>query len=1354
MRIRPAVVATVTLVVGLVAALISTPATATPTVDPPPPVAKIKPELRAKLTQRASAPMAFWIRFGAQPDLSEASKVDDWTARGTTVAKALQATAESAQHDVRAQLDAAGVAYKSFWATNAIRVEQGSLALAEQLATSPDVEGMYATTSYQPPKLDARTAATRAAAAVEWGIANINADDVWNQYGDRGAGITVASIDTGVEYTHPALVNQYRGRKADGTFDHNYNWFDAAGTCGPAPCDQNGHGTHTMGTMIGAGGIGVAPDATWIAANGCCPSDEALIASAQWMLEPTDLAGQNPDAGRRPQIINNSWGSEVPSNDPFMEDITQAWAASGIFAVWSNGNNGSGCRTSGSPGSRSANYSTGAYDENNTIAEFSSRGEGQDGEIKPNLSAPGVDIRSSVPGSSYAYADGTSMAAPHVAGAVALLWAAAPGLVGDVAATRALLDGSSVDTPDDQCGGTDADNNVYGEGRLDALALVDSAPVGDTGTLDVSVVDSRTGKAVPTASLKITGPVDRERTAGNDGKYALPLPVGTYTVTASWFGYNAQSAQVTVAADKTAAVVLRLNALPRVTMSGTVRDGSGQGWPLYAKITVNDVPGGVYYTDPETGRYSFQLPANASYHYKIEAMYAGYTAGSADVDAHNHGVRRDVALKVDGTTCVAPGYAFAGVRADFDSGLPAGWTDGGWRFDDPYRVKNQTGGTGGFAIGQTPGGGVELDAALLSPPLDLSRRTNPVVSFRQDFITIKELADVDLSLDGGTTWQTILHQDRSVRKTQTVVPIPQAAGQKNVRVRFNYQDATFNSWYWQVDDVFIGDLTCGPVPGGIVVGQVSDRNTGAAVNGAAVRRDKTTVQSAATPGDSALGDGFYSTFVPAGRQSLGASAPEYQDVSSRVTVRSGRVTRVDFRLPAGQLSVHPVAVTAQVAKGRSTTARFTVRNTGSAPVQVSVGERRVDSAASATAADYVAMLTGANRVVRVPGDYSPLGFTGPASASHTSLQHGQEPGPPAASPWVSETPYPSRIMDNAAGELGGVVYSAGGVDGEIITAKSYRYDTASKAWSPIADLPDGRQNAAGAFIGDTFYVSGGWDTTVRATKSTFGYDPRTNTWTTLADGPVAQAASGKAVLDGKLYLVGGCTNACDSTDVRRYDPASDSWSVLADYPEPGGHRACGALEGKLYCAGGVKRGGVTSQSTYLYDPATDTWTKKADLPIELWGMAYTTAYGHLLVSGGISDGALTNEGFSYDPSTDRWTPIAPSRDVLYRGGSACGLTRIGGSIKSGFFPVDNVESLPTYGACAPTDVPWLTLAGPGVAAGAVMSRPVTLKPGQSLPVTVRLSAKDLARGTYTAGVWIGENTPYLSQPVGVTLKVR
>jgi subtilisin family serine protease len=252
-----------------------------------------------------------------------------------------------------------------------------------------------------------------------------------------------------------------------------------------------------MGTMVGDDGgsneIGVAPGASWIATNGCCVSDASLISSGEWMLAPTDRSGEDPQPQLRPHVINNSWGTVEPSNDPFMEDVFEAWAAAGQFGVFANGNSGPSCESGGSPGSRVINYSVGNYTIDHEIAPSSGRGAGQDGEIKPNVSAPGTDVRSSVPGNGYAEFTGTSMAAPHVAGTVALLWSAAPDLVGDVAATRDLLDASALDTEDLQCGGTAQDNNVFGEGRLDALALLESAPIGDVGRILGTVTDADTG---------------------------------------------------------------------------------------------------------------------------------------------------------------------------------------------------------------------------------------------------------------------------------------------------------------------------------------------------------------------------------------------------------------------------------------------------------------------------------------------------------------------------------------------------------------------------------------------------------------------------------------------------------------------------------------------------------------------------------------------------------------------------------------------------------------------------------------------------------------------------------------------
>jgi subtilisin family serine protease len=426
----------------------------------------------------------FWVILRDKADLSPAFGMSNWDARGLFVYNRLRAVANQSQARLRSLLTERGAPHQPFWVVNVIRVTADQ-ALLDEISQLPEVERIVADQVIPLPEpLPGQVES--GVNAIEWNIDRINAPQVWSTFGVRGEGIVVANIDSGVEYTHLGLVRQYRGNQGGGNFDHNYNWFDPSNICGNpslVPCDNNSHGTHTMGTIVGDDGdpgtnrIGVAPHARWIAAKGCetnnC-SGFALLASAQWILAPTDLNGQNPRPDLRPHIVNNSWGGG--SGDPWYLEMVQSWVASGIFPAFSNGNSGPACNTSSTPGDYLDSYSVGAFDINNGIAGFSSRGPSPfGGEIKPNISAPGDNVRSSVPGNGYVSFSGTSMASPHVAGTVALIWSAAPGKIGDITATRALLDQTAIDTSNSQCGGTAADNNVWGEGRLDAYAAVNAA---------------------------------------------------------------------------------------------------------------------------------------------------------------------------------------------------------------------------------------------------------------------------------------------------------------------------------------------------------------------------------------------------------------------------------------------------------------------------------------------------------------------------------------------------------------------------------------------------------------------------------------------------------------------------------------------------------------------------------------------------------------------------------------------------------------------------------------------------------------------------------------------------------------
>ncbi|SCL28877.1 N-acetylneuraminic acid mutarotase [Micromonospora pallida] len=1325
----------------------------------------VEAKVRSELTKQfeAKEESDFWVRFGPRADLSKASAIKDWNERGTAVAAALKKTAAESQSKVRDKLDKAGVKYETFWATNAIKVSSGSKTMAQDFAAHDEVEGLYAPVSYEVPKVTEGTD-QMATNAVEWGIANINADDVWSQYGAKGAGITVANIDTGVQFNHPALVNSYRGNNGDGTFDHNYNWFDAAGKCATAPCDTNGHGTHTMGTMAGhadANQIGVAPEVTWIAANGCCPTDAALVSSGEWMLEPTDLNGQNPDASKRPNIINNSWGTTAPSNAPFMEDITLAWEASGIFGTWSNGNNGSACQTSGSPGSRIANYSVGAYDVNNNIASFSSRGAGQDGEIKPNIAAPGVNVRSSLPGSTYGSYNGTSMAAPHLAGTIALLWSAAPALVGEVTATRALLDGSAVDTPASQCGGTDDDNNVFGEGRLDALALFNTAPIGDTGTLAGKVTNSATGQPIGGASVALTGPANRTLTTGADGTYSVLLPIGDYQATVTAFGYGSKTVPATITTDATTTTNVALTPVPSVTVSGQVKDGSGHGWPLYAKVTVVGVSGVSDYTTPANGQYSLTLPADATYKLTVEAQYPGYQTVTKDVVVGTGNTTANVDVPVKSDSCsLAPGYRNGsdGVYETFDgTTAPAGWTvvdhiNSGftWQFTDPGGRGNLTGGTGNFAIidSDEHGSGKQQNTSLISPIVDLTDVTAPKIRFNQDFNHLGgENADVDLSIDGGATWTTVLRQTADVRGPKvTEVAIPQAAGQAQVRVRFHYHVGSYD-WWWAVDNVLIGtQVLCQPVEGGLVVGHVQDKNTDGYINGATVTSDDRAAETAttvATPDDTELADGFYWMFSSlTGAHPFTAKAGNYKSQQKSIDVEADSATAANFQLGAGKLSVTPTTVTGtlQMPNGKATKS-FTVTNTGDSPVEVTFGEQ--DGGFELQRADgtrinqqQILGMAGAELVrSTAPTSFAATAKTGTAAAPSVT-------GPQAA-PWTDIADYPSNVMDNAVVTLGGKVYSIGGGNGSASSTKNYVYDPATLAWTAIADLPAARNAMTVGVVGGKIIATGGWGAS-GPDAATWSYDPATNAWSTVAANPAPRAAAGAAVVGGKLLAIGGCTtSSCTpmAKNVVAYDPASNSWAALPDYPVSVAFASCGGIDGVVYCTGG-NDGSNPQKVSYSLNPNGGSWTPIADAPATSWASSHAAANGKLIVVGGSQNGAITNAGFAYDPAANTWSPLPNANTARYRGGAACGFYKVGGSSGS-FTATPDSEALPGFENCAAAaaDVSWMT----------IDKTEATLAPGQSVKVNVGMTANVDQPGTYSGSVVIGENSPYTVPPVSVTM---
>ena len=471
----------------------------------------------------------FLVVLADQADLTPAAALPTKNAKGRWVFDTLVATAEATQGPILDRLEALGVAHRSFYIANAIWVRAG-WEVAAELAARPDVARIQGNPRTRGLVHVAGERGDAAGRAVELSLTVINAPQVW-ALGYTGQGVVVGGQDTGYQWDHPALISQYRGW--DGTTaNHDYNWHDSihsgGGVCGtdsPVPCDDQSHGTHTMGTVLGDDGmgnqIGVAPGAVWIGSRNMDQgwgSPATYMESFEFFLAPYPVGG-NPtqgDPSLAPDVTTNSWlcpGSEGCSYGTLLL-ASQAQRAAGILTVVAAGNDGSS-------GCSSIQWPCGLYDEvfsvgavsvySGNLASFSSRGpvtvDGS-GRLKPDVVAPGTGIRSCVPGNGYASGwSGTSMATPHVAGAVALLWSAHPSLRNDLDATEQVLRDTAVATADYVCGGdpSGVPNNRYGSGRIDVLAAVQAVR---SVSLSVTGAPAGVGAGIPaihTLSVTNTG---------------------------------------------------------------------------------------------------------------------------------------------------------------------------------------------------------------------------------------------------------------------------------------------------------------------------------------------------------------------------------------------------------------------------------------------------------------------------------------------------------------------------------------------------------------------------------------------------------------------------------------------------------------------------------------------------------------------------------------------------------------------------------------------------------------------------------------------------------------------------------
>ncbi len=798
---------------------------------------------------------SYWVNFENSANLDPAFFMS-WEERGWFVYNTLFAQAEKSQKDALAYLSNANVEHKSFWINNTILVTQSDAVTLAGIQTFDGVKSITALEEYflyEPEETMSLEGSKGPEANLVW----IKAPEAWESA--TGEGVVVANIDSGVRYTHEALVNQYRGN-LNGEFNHDYNWLNPVSN-EVAPRDGHGHGSHTMGTMIGNDGngnqIGVAPGATWIACAGCpdgaCPQ-EALLACAEFMVAPTKTDGTEPNPSKRPNVVNNSWGNCDQSYNGWYHDSVNAWHAAGVYPVFSNGNS-SNCNypspppinTVGTParyGNVTGVGSTGK--ENGEYATHSNKGPTDDpdtinpidgrAEMKPQVAAPGVRIRSAIAGNDSAYggSSGTSMSAPHVAGLVALMIEAGPCLAGDYAMVETLIETTATkiyyDAENDTPGGEENyPNYATGWGEINALEAVNAAfnACGNSAITGVITSDASGNPVVPGAKLTATAENESLRKTKTDdqGQYTINVTAGEWTVTAWKYGYDAATGVIAVGDDATVNLNLEMHAHPVIHLTGKVTDGGVNarhihGYPLYAKITI--VAEGFQtsvYTDPFTGEYDVELYGTTEYTLTTEAILPGYETDVATLTFAEDTVRDIQLHPVE--ACTAPGYKPELPVFYHWEGTSHGFTAGGenssWAAG-PFTSGPGRAVSGSSGIATNPAGNYNSyeESWMVSPEIDLTflEDKTPVIQYWNWLYTesdsyLWDVAALQVTKDGGATWIDVwgptMKQDTDYWKN--IVVLDPTYNVANFQLRFTFSsDSGGNRAGWYIDDLGIAGV--------------------------------------------------------------------------------------------------------------------------------------------------------------------------------------------------------------------------------------------------------------------------------------------------------------------------------------------------------------------------------------------------------------------------------------------------------------------------------------------------------------------------------------------------------------------
>jgi len=713
---------------------------------------------------KKSDKVTYLVKMKVQADIAEAAA--SARARAATPASAelaarsavitsLQEAADLSQAGLLSFLEKARSAgsvasYQSYWITNMVAVTSDRETM-EKIAARPDVEAIYENEKVYLIQSDIAVAEAEVGALAgepEWNITRIGAPAVWRQFGIDGTGVVVASMDTGVDSGHPALESQYRGQ---GAADHSAFWYDAVNGRS-APYDDHGHGSHTTGTMVGrdADGtnqIGVAPGAKWIAAKMLDASGSGLttwiLNAGQWILAP------GGDPAMAPDVVNNSWGGG-PGMDEWFRDVVVAWREAGIVPIFANGNDGPGAGTVAEPANYPESIGVGNITRDDTLSNTSSRGPSPYGEIKPEVSAPGSGVRSSLPGGLYGVGSGTSMAAPHASGVAALLRQVDASL--SVDEIEEILTSTADPTTDAQY--TTVPNNGYGHGIVNAYKAVASA---------LGLAEGRVSGRVLTQGDDLTGPTINHTPVTEGYKYTPTTIIAEVTDDVSITN-----------------VYLRFRQ-PGLNWWGVVDMTQTSG----------DHRGGTF-----VGTIPAELSTTDTMEYYIEAVDYGNNRARSGSASKPH-----VITMHDGAT---PGYF-----EDFETGA-AGWVSAG-EPADLWQIGEPTSGPGaaysGSRVAATNLAGQytnNAQAFLISPPIDLTGGP-AALRFKHwyDIETNYDFGLVAATTDYGVTWDILAqYTGSSGGYREAVIDLSAYAGAPNLFIAFVLDsDSIISRDGWYVDDV-------------------------------------------------------------------------------------------------------------------------------------------------------------------------------------------------------------------------------------------------------------------------------------------------------------------------------------------------------------------------------------------------------------------------------------------------------------------------------------------------------------------------------------------------------------------------